>query len=237
MTSVRRPARSRTSRTDEVQQRIKALILERGLVAGDPMPTEYELMEQLDVGRNSLREALKALQTIGIVQTRHGFGTYVSHRSLDALIDGLTFHGRMSLQAEHNDLVHLVQIREALECGLIGQVIALAPDESLPPLREVIAQMETEVAAGLVSPETDRHFHELLYTPLDNPIVSQLLGAFWEVHHVLQHELRPIQEPAHNTVDQHRAICDAVQARDTAAAVAAMAAHFAGIRTRLASKP
>jgi DNA-binding GntR family transcriptional regulator len=130
--------------------------------------------------------------------------------------------------------MHLVQIRQALERGLIEQVIALRSDDDLARLHEVIAQMEVEVATGAVSPDTDRLFHETLYAPLDNPLVSQLLSAFWDVHHVLQHELAPINEPAaHDTVEQHQAIYQAVADTDVDAAAAAMTAHFAGIRSRL----
>ena len=67
------------------------LILDRRLRAGAPLPTEAELMEDLGVSRNSVREALKALQALDIVEIRHGYGTYVGQASLTPLIDGLTF--------------------------------------------------------------------------------------------------------------------------------------------------
>ena len=233
----RPPIRTRTSRTDEVQQRVKALILDRGLVGGDAMPTEFELMDELDVSRNSLREALKALQAVGIVEIRHGFGMYVGHRSLGALVDELTFHGRMSINAGRSDLAHLVQIREILECGLIEQVISSAADSDLDDLREAINRIDTEATTGFVTPEADRHFHDILYRPLGNPLVSQLLGAFWDIHHKLSDELGPIDEPAYSVAARHREIYQAVLARDTRAAVAAMRGHFDGIRGRLDDVP
>lgn len=235
--TTRRPARARTSRTDEVQQRIKQLILDRGLHAGAAMPTEFELMDELDVSRNSLREALKALQAVGIVEIRHGFGMYVGHRSLGALVDELTFHGRMSINAGRSDLAHLVQVREVLERGLIEQVIGQAAPEDLAALGASIERMDAEASTGFVTPDADRHFHEVLYNPLGNPLVSQLLRAFWDVHHELQDELGPVNEPASSVAARHREIYQAVRDRDVSAAVTAMERHFEGIRTRLAALP
>lgn len=235
--STPRPVRVRTRRADEVQRRIKQLILDRSLGAGDPMPTEFELMDELDVSRNSLREALKALQAVGIVEIRHGFGMYVGHRSLGALVDELTFHGRMSINAGRSDLAHLVQVREILEQGLIEKVIAEASGPDLAELGEAIGRMDSEAAAGFVTPEADRHFHDMLYRPLGNPLISQLLGAFWDIHHELQDELGPINEPAESVAGRHREIYRAVLDRDTPRAAAAMSRHFDGIRTRLAALP
>ena len=223
----------RPSRTDEVQQQVKQLILERGLTAGDPMPTELELLEEINVSRNSLREALKALQAVGIVEIRHGFGMYVGTMSLVSLVDELTFHGRMSLQAGRNDLRHLVQIREVLECGLIRQVIRDAGTRADGRLDEVMERMEAEARAGGVSPETDKRFHELLYEPLGNPLVVQLLAAFWDVYHTLQDNLGEADETPVEIAARHRRVYDAVRAGDAEGSVAALTEHFSGIRRRL----
>ena len=237
MTAARtrgRATRGRSSRTEEVQQRIKQLILERGLAVGDPMPTEFDLVEELDVSRNSLREALKTLQAVGIVEIRHGFGMYVGSMSLDALVDELTFHARISKRQGRDDLAHLVDVREVLERGLVEQVIdrGLAADNA--ELDEVMRRMDAEAAAGQVTPETDRMFHELLYRPLANPIVNQLLGAFWDVYRTLQHDLAPVQQEASDVAQRHRDIYEALRAGDRRAAATAMAALFRGIRERLA---
>ncbi|RSN51694.1 MULTISPECIES: FadR/GntR family transcriptional regulator [Actinomadura] len=228
-----RTTSSRNSRTEEVQQRVKQLILERGLAVGDPMPTEFELVEELDVSRNSLREALKALQAVGIVEIRHGFGMYVGSMSLGALVDELTFHARISKRQGRDDLAHLVDVREILERGLIDQVIDRGLNSGTPDLDEVMRRMEVEADAGQVTPETDRLFHELLYRPLANPIVNQLLGAFWDVYRTLQHDLAPVVQESHDVAARHRDIYEALRAGDRSAAAAAMAAHFRGIRDRL----
>lgn len=236
---VSAPARSRRlSRALEVQEAVKEIIVRRGLAPGDPLPTESELMQELDIGRNSVREALKALQAVGIVDIRHGFGMFVGQMSLNGLVDELAFHSRITPQDEPNHLAHLTEIREILENGLAWCLIdrhgGADLAELLSPVRETIEQMEAEALVGAVSPETDRLFHDLLYRPLGNPLVGRLLGAFWQVYHQLSDDLgTPDESPAY-VARKHRDIYTAVITEDRAAVEAAMGAHFAGIRARLA---
>jgi DNA-binding FadR family transcriptional regulator len=232
------PRGGRPPRALEVQEAVKDIIVGRGLAPGDPLPTESELIEELGISRNSVREALKALQAVGIVDIRHGFGMFVGRLSLGGLVDELAFHTRIGPRDERNHLGNLIEIREVLENGLAQRLI----DESggtdlsavLAPVREVIERMEAEALVGVVSPETDRLFHDLLYQPLGNPLVGQLLGAFWEVYHQLRDDLGAPDETPADVARTHRDIHTAVIAGDRAAVEAAMRAHFAGVRARLA---
>ncbi|WP_051266746.1 FadR/GntR family transcriptional regulator [Nakamurella lactea] len=227
----------RKSRSDQVQEQIKELILDDKLRAGDPMPTELELVEQLDISRNSLREALKALEAVGIIEIRHGFGMYVGQISLGALADELTFHHRIRLAGGFDELGSLIQIRELLECGLLEVLITGHPDADLSEVAAVIETMSTDAESGPVRPQTDRRFHELLYTALDNPLVAPLLGAFWDVYHRVQDDLPfAVDEKPADTVRRHRDIYQAVLDADLPAATAAMRRHFDGVRERIAAR-
>ncbi|NUT36029.1 MAG: FadR family transcriptional regulator [Hamadaea sp.] len=223
----------------EVQEAVKRIILQRGLAAGDPLPTESELMAELGIGRNSVREALKVLQAVGIVDIRHGFGMFVGQMSLNGLVDELAFHSRMTMASaaseERHHLGHLIEIREVLESGLVIRLIEQGIGAAhLVPALGAIEEMAKEAQVGDVSPETDRLFHDVLYRPLANPLVSQLLSAFWEVYHQLRDDLGAPDETAADVVRKHRDIYAAVIAGDKEAAVTAMRAHFDGVRSRLA---
>ena len=228
------PAPRRPPRAVEVQEAIKQIILRHGLAAGDPLPTEAELMEELGIGRNSVREALKALQAVGIVDIRHGFGMFVGRMSLAGLVDELAFHSRMTLQEERNQLGHLIEIREVLETGLARRLIERHAGADYAGVAEVLTRMEAEAQVGAVSPETDRLFHDRLYLPLGNPLVVQLLGAFWQVYHELHDEIGAPDEAPADVARKHRDIYTAVLAGDSAGVGDAMVAHFAGVRSRLA---
>lgn len=140
-------------------------------------------MNGLGVSRNSVREALKALQALDIVDIRHGYGTYVGQASLTPFVDGLTFRtlARQDDTNETGALAEILQVREVLEEGLIHRVAAVLTETELDRLEAVVAEMEEAGRAGRPFPELDREFHELLYAPLGNALVPQLLGAFWTV--------------------------------------------------------
>ena len=220
-----------------LQDQIKDLILRLDLSAGDAMPTEAELAARLNVGRNSVREAIKALQAVGIVEVRRGLGMYVGTMSLGSLVDELTFHTRITLRDGRSGLAELTEVREALESGLAQRMITRQQRPDLAELSQVLDTMEAEARAGRISPAVDRLFHEVLFRPLGNTLVSRLLGAFWDTYHQLEHELTPPEEPPLAILERHRAIHKAIEAADPTATASAMAAHFAGVRNRLAAPP
>lgn len=214
------------------------LILDRGLGPGAPLPTETELMADLGVSRNSVREALKALQALDIVDIRHGYGTYVGQASLDPLADGLTFRTlARSDDTGTGALAEILQVREVLEEGLIRRVAAVSTEAELDLLAAVVDRMEAAGRAGEPLPELDREFHELLYAPLGNAFVPQLLGAFWTVFSRVAGARGWTDDPAELTVRRHRAIVTALRARDVTAAQRAMTDHFRGIESRATRKP
>ena len=225
--------RARETRSDQLQEQIKQSILARGLSAGDPLPTELDLVGELGVSRNSLREALKALQAVGIVDIRHGFGTYVGRMSLEGLVDELSFHSRITIKDGNQGLADLVEIREVLECGLVARLMERFPGADLSEVDAVVREMESVADTGEVPLDADRQFHESLYRPLANPLIGPLLGAFFDVYRQVEDMLAPSAESPHDTARKHRAIHLAIKAGDRSAAVVAMSAHFDGVRQRI----
>ncbi|MGW6912116.1 FadR/GntR family transcriptional regulator [Streptomyces sp. NPDC054940] len=233
------PRNSRTSRTSEesrnsrIQRQVMQLIIDRRLQAGALLPTEAELMDDLGVSRNSVREALKALQALDIVEIRHGYGTYVGEASLTPLIDGLTFRTLARHDHDAGALAEILQVREVLEEGLIRRVAATVAEAELDRLEGVVARMEAAGRAGRAFPELDREFHELLYASLGNDLVPQLLGAFWTVFRRVSGARGHPDDPSPElTARRHREIVTALRARDVEGAQRAMAVHFRGIAAR-----
>ncbi|GGZ52908.1 transcriptional regulator [Streptomyces bluensis] len=230
----RRPERRVSS---QVQRDVMQLILDRKLRPGAPLPTETELMGDLGVSRNSVREALKALQALDIVDIRHGYGTYVGQASLTPLVDGLTFRTLARPDDDPGALAEILQVREVLEEGLIRRAAATLSDTDLDRLEAVVDRMEAAGKAGEPFPELDREFHELLYAPLGNALVPQLLGAFWTVFRRVSGARGWTDDPAPElTVRRHRDIVTALRAHDIEAAQRAMADHFRGIEARAAQE-
>lgn len=224
---------SAQARLRALQADIMELILERDLDAGDPMPTESELCEVLGVGRNTLRESLKVLQALGVIEIRHGFGMFVAPSNFDALADGLTFRGRLSLRHEGLEALQLVDIREALESGLIGASIAVVTKEHLAGIEAAVAKMEELAARGEPFAEADAEFHRLLFEPLGNDLLMNLMSVFWKVYRKIHVQVGTGGSDLLHTAAQHRTIYDAVAAQDVATASQMLSSHFNGIRAKI----
>lgn len=232
-TVVPRARFSAQVRLRALQADIMELILDRDLDAGDPMPTESELSEVLGVGRNTLRESLKVLQALGVIEIRHGFGMFVAPSNFDALADGLTFRGRLSLRHEGLEALQLVDIRQALESGLIGGCIGQATDADLARIEQAVVKMETLAGRGETFTEADAEFHRLLFEPLGNDLLMNLMSVFWKVYRKIHLEIGVTTTDLVITAAQHRAIYDAVVAEDAATASELLSRHFDGIRHKI----
>ncbi|MFJ9410924.1 FadR/GntR family transcriptional regulator [Streptomyces sp. NPDC101393] len=221
----------------DIQDRIKRLIIDQRLASGAALPTEPELMALLGVSRNSVREALKALQAMGIVDIRHGFGTYVGPMSMAPMSEGLAFRTVAGHLRGEDSLRQLLELREAVETGLIARLAGRACDEDLAELDGLVAQMGREAADGAVAAGTDRAFHAALYRGLANPLLSEVLDAFWEAFHRVRTDLVATTADPRSTWRQHQEIVAAVRAGDAVRAERAVRTHFDNIRLRLRSSP
>lgn len=226
---------SAQARLRALQADILELILERDLVAGDPLPTESELTAALGVGRNTLRESLKALQAVGVIEIRHGFGMFVAPSNFEALTDGLTFRARLSLRHHGEEALQLVDVRQALESGLVGAAMDRITPEQLEAVEESVEQMEALAAAGQPFIEADAEFHRRLFEPLNNELLISLMDVFWKVYRRIHLEVGgPYAIDLHETAALHRGIYEAVATADRTLAAARLNSHFDGIRSVIA---
>ncbi|ATL28005.1 FadR/GntR family transcriptional regulator [Streptomyces formicae] len=221
----------------DIQERIKRLIIDQRLPSGATLPTEPELMERLGVSRNSVREALKALQAMGIVEIRHGFGTYVGPMSVAPMIEGLAFRTVAGHYRGEDSLLQLLELREAVETGLIARLAGRIPDADLAELDALVDRMDAEAASprGAVGAETDRAFHATLYRGLGNVLLGEVLEAFWDAFHKVRTDLVDVPQDPKVTCRQHREILEAVRSGDALRAEQAIREHFGNIRARLSS--
>ncbi|MDQ1054484.1 DNA-binding FadR family transcriptional regulator [Arthrobacter sp. SORGH_AS 212] len=220
-------------RSQALQTRIMELILERGLDVGDALPTESELSAELGVGRNTVRESLKVLQALGVIEIRHGFGMFVAPNNFSALVSGLMFRGRLSLRHKGEEAMELIDVRQALESGLVGSAIDLLTDEHLADLRSTMQAMEDAAAKGESLVEHDAEFHRRLYAPLNNELLINLMDVFWQVYRQIHEALGSGPVNLEEQARIHWEIYEAVEARDKALASERLQRHFDGIRLKL----
>lgn len=214
-----------------VQAEIMHYITANDLRPGDPLKPEAELARTLGVSRNSVREAVKALESTGVLETRRGSGVYVRDFSFAPLLDHLPY----GLMRDRRALAELVELRKVLETGLISDAMDAVTPDSVAALRLVLAEMRDLAERGEHFGEQDRQFHRLLFADLGNEMLLRLFELFWDAFN------RAIQPaPARSPMDiyqSHADILDAVLSGDTDTARAAVRRHYTGIEQRLSTLP
>lgn len=215
--------------SQSVQEAIRDTIIRQRLKPGDALPAETELARQLGVGRNSVREAVKSLETLGILEVRRGSGLYVRDFSLEPLLNGLPY----AIMSDLETLAEVFDVRRILEVGVIEEAMETMPPASLVQLRQTVDQMGAKAQMGKTFPDEDREFHRLLFDHMANSILRTLLDTFWQVF-----QNAALSEVVHDidvnqTYRDHVVILNAVLAGDAVAARAALDSHYDGLRARL----
>lgn len=219
----------RSSIYQQAQDSIKDYIVRNQLTPGAPLPPEGTLAKHLGISRNSVREAIKALETIGLVEIRRGTGLFVGDFTFDVILDNLPY----GLQNDMKELADLLEVRRVLELGLSDRVVELADDIQVARLRHVLNEMRQKAEAGESFPNEDRAFHRELYARVGNRVLSKLIDIFWLTHHRTAAN-RDIRDPdPMSTYAWHEAILDALQARDENVLRTTIDRHYDGIYERL----
>ena len=217
--------------------RIKDLILSDGLRPGDLLPTEGELCSRLGVSRSNVREAIRKLSTLDIVDVRHGHGTYVGEMTLDALVEALVFRGVLSPGDDLDALRDVVEVRKALDHGMSEQIVEALKGTDNPELKALVDEMTTLAADGKTFPQQDRAFHTGLLAKLGNSLVGQLVAAFWDVHTAVLPKLNvAVASDLEQTAKAHGLMLEAAESGDAEAFRAAIAAHYEPIMRALEKK-
>ena len=227
MTDVEFQPLARRTFVAEAIRTIKDMILDGRLAPGQRLPPERSLSEALGVSRPTVREAIRSLQAMNILESRHGAGTFVASLSVDELLRPLQF----VLSLAEGGLEHLFEVRLLLEPGAAALAAERAGAEQIAGLRDCAARAEAE---AVDDPEAmlrvDTELHERIVEASGNPLLQHLwaatsaLGAESRAYTVRIPGVHP------QTIIEHHAIVAAIAARDAAAAHAAMTAHISRIR-------
>lgn len=210
-----------------VRDRITNLILERGLRPGDPMPTEVELCELMGVSRSSIREAMRTLAALDIVEVRHGTGTFVGHLSLEPLVYSIALRSSISPGESNSALREVVSIRQALDLGYAPTICAALTHEAQSTLERLVNEMIELAERGESFAVPDRQFHRLLLEHSGNHLMADLVDTFWAVHtQLLNSQNVATREELVVTAKAHAEMLQAAQSGDVAAFRKAVNRHY-----------
>ncbi|HUH78154.1 MAG TPA: FadR/GntR family transcriptional regulator [Devosia sp.] len=214
-----------------VQESLKDYIEANALKAGDPLPPETFLAQQLGVGRNSMREAIKSLESLGILETRRGIGVFVKEFSFKPLLDNLAY----GLQDSLRDVEELREIRRVLETGLIDKTIEMVSPDDLAKLRKVTAQMKKRAERNESFALEDQEFHQLLFRCQNNHMLSALIDIFWVAFNKASNFNNLDNPNPLDTWRDHHEIVEAVANKNVEQARRRLDDHYRGIQQVIAS--
>jgi len=215
-----------------VQEALKEYVVLRGLKSGDPLPSEAELARQLGVSRTSVREAVKALETIGILESRRGSGVFVGEFSFDPLVESLPY----GLMGDTGSIAELLDVRCTLEVALVDRAIALRSPEQVEALRGTLERFRALAERGEPLGIEDRAFHQQLFLNLENRVLVGLIDVFWRSYTRAAQHIDLVNVDPMATYHDHVAVFDAFVAGDADATRHTLDHHYYGIRELLAAR-
>ena len=186
-------------------------LVAKALRPGDKVPTEIELARKFFVSRNMVREAIKMLVALGVVEIRRGEGTYVAKSISTPVVDPLIFNLLLSGGVPEE----LLELREMLEIGILEIVLKSVTEEDIHKMERAIGLLEEDYRKG----ETDREvlskhdldFHYAFAGATHNPLIMKIGRTIWEMFRVSIGEV--IHFKTEEAVRRHRTILEAVKER------------------------
>ena len=212
--------------TDEAIVKIKEMILSGEIGPGDRLPPEKELSERLGLSRSSMREAVKALEVIRVLDVRRGDGTYVTSLEPRLLLEAMTF-----IVDLHDDssILELFAVRRILEPAAAALATVQMTDAAVAALRAQVNLVdESTDVEGLVA--HDLEFHGAIAAAAGNSYLAGLIDSL-SSHTVRARIWRGLtqEHSVERTLAEHRAIVDALERRDAELAHALTTVHISGI--------
>jgi GntR family transcriptional regulator, transcriptional repressor for pyruvate dehydrogenase complex len=204
---------------EAIAERLLSYVVQSELAAGDRLPGERELARRLGVSRTTVRQAIVALQAQGVLEVRHGGGTFVRDLAPGtAALEGV--------RARRDRLPAVLEARRALEIPLARLAARRRTDRDLAAIADGLDRMRREVAEGAIGLDGDAAFHGAVAGAAHNPVLAGLLDALAEeVAETRAESLSQEARPPRSLAD-HEAIAGAIEAGDEDSAAAAMEAHL-----------
>ncbi len=192
-----------------VADQLKSYILENNLKAGAKLPTEAELSAALHVSRPSIREAMKSLESLGVIYTVQGKGRFIKEFNYNQLIDAMAYNVQFGMK----DFDEILQVRKALEYYFLPVAMRTMTEEDFSELEGVIDLMEAEIKGGKSFKqlaETHAHFHKILYRRINNKLLDSLITMVTYFQKITDKTIMDYKV----FIDEHRRMVETLRAGD-----------------------
>jgi GntR family transcriptional repressor for pyruvate dehydrogenase complex len=220
----------RRTTVDLVVDRLARVIKDQKLVAGSRLPGEHQLVEQLQVSRPVLREALARLHSLGLVDIQRGRGTFVGDRNSLANCVRLL---QSAVTIAPQELLSYAELRSAIEVQAVRQAAEKATAEDIEELSALLKRLDDQELPHADALEIDFRFHRKLVEIAGNVLMQNLMEVIYEF--VLTQMVRTTPTQRENQLGRklHKAVLNAVRSHDPDAAELAMRKHMQAVLDRL----
>ena len=207
---------------EEVVSQIHALIRDGRFKAGDQLPAERELAETFKVSRTSVREALRALESQGLIVSRTGTGNFVADLPIESLVGPLA---RLLID-EKKALADVFEMRKLIEPHIAALAAERATRNDIAQLKRIIAKQTEAVGRGETGVEADAELHFCIGRATRNQALQKLVSGLMEMLSRSREESLQTDERRESSIDAHRRIIAAIEKHDQTRARSEMLRHI-----------
>ena len=211
---------------EEVARQIEEMITQQ-MKPGDMLPPERQLAEQFGVSRSSIRDAIRRLEHIGLVEPRQGSGTVVREPGGETVMNPLA----AILRQKRSLVAELLEVRLILEPPLAARAATHASDREIAELQEILRRQEQKVRRGHPAVDEDSEFHYAIALAADNSVVLKVVDVLMDLLRESRERSLQVKGRPEKSFASHRRVMRAIQRRDAVAAEAAMRQHIKTVQS------
>jgi GntR family transcriptional repressor for pyruvate dehydrogenase complex len=215
----------RSSTVERIVENIITLIKKQSLKVGEKLPAERQLCEMIGISRPVLREALKALQVMNIIDIRQGAGAYIKSLEPEDVIEHLdiVFHLDSSLYRD------LYESRRILEAGIAALAVKHITDEEIALIEKNIEEAEACLDDEMLFYEKDLELHDLILKASGNRVMPIFMQSINKLSLLLRKKTNAMPNIRRNTIRDHGQILLALKKRDQKEAARSMERHITNV--------
>jgi len=214
---------------DRIADRLVSLIAERKLRPGDRLPSERDLASMMQVSRPSLREALRALDMMKIVEIRHGAGTFVASLKPERLVE----HFEFVFSLDDSTFAQALAARAMLEPSLAAAAAQNATESELAAISACMERVAMSVHDPKLFLEADLEMHQLITAAVHNQIITRFMSTLGRLGLASRMRTVALKGVREQSLQDHKAIVEAMVHRDPQAAASIMQKHIKNISNSL----
>ena len=221
-------SRGREDERSDLIGRLLSFVAERRLEPGERLPSERELADRFDVGRNAVREAIAVLETVRMVERRPNSGIYLRAVERDGSLEALVLRADLGVPLTAAEVTELIDLRRILELQGTELACERRQEEDLRRIAAALARGAAAISAGENYADADAEFHLAVAAATRNRLFLRVVNSFYLLYRTRRSHYFADGSRAQGSQAQHQAMSNAIAAGDALRAVSLMRSHLKG---------